>query len=61
MPRLQAPGGTVHAVGRRNNGAFYFTMPEDFRIVLIHPDELTWDSGYSIEAEDWLAETRGLE
>ena len=35
-PRLHAPGSTVHLVARRNNGAFSFTTPEDFQVLLAH-------------------------
>jgi putative transposase len=36
LPRLYAPGGTVHVVGRCNNGAFRFTTPDDFHLLLDH-------------------------
>ena len=34
--RLYAPGGTVHVVIRCNNREFYFTTPEDFKLLLAH-------------------------
>ncbi len=34
LPRLQAPGGTVHVTGRCNNRAFRFTTASDFRMLL---------------------------
>jgi hypothetical protein len=34
LPRLYAPGGTVHVVGRCNNGEFCFRTPDDFQILL---------------------------
>jgi putative transposase len=40
LPRLHAPGGTVHVVGRCNNRAFCFTTPEDFRLLLAHLGEM---------------------
>ena len=36
LPRLHAPGGTVHITGRCNNRAFCFTTPEDFQLLLTH-------------------------
>lgn len=39
-PRLHAPGSTVHVVARCNNGAFSFTTPEDFQVLLAHLREL---------------------
>ncbi len=40
LPRLHAPGGTVHVVGRCNNREFCFTTPDDFRLLLAHLGEL---------------------
>ncbi len=34
LPRLHAPDGTVHVVGRCNNREFCFTTPDDFRLLL---------------------------
>jgi putative transposase len=40
LPRLQAPGGTVHVVGRCNNREFCFTGPEDFHSLMAHLREM---------------------
>jgi putative transposase len=40
LPRLQAPGGTVHVVGRCNNREFCFTEPEDFLDLTAHLREM---------------------
>lgn len=34
LPRLHAPGATVHVVGRCNNREFCFTTPSDFLLVI---------------------------
>jgi putative transposase len=34
LPRLRAPGATVHVVGRCNNREFCFTTPDDFRMLI---------------------------
>jgi len=34
LPRLHAPGATVHVVGRCNNREFCFTTPDDFRLLI---------------------------
>lgn len=36
LPRMYAPGATMHVVARCNNREFYFTGPEDFEILLDH-------------------------
>jgi REP element-mobilizing transposase RayT len=41
LPRLQAPGGTVHVVGRCNNREFCFTTAADFDMVLAHLATMT--------------------
>ena len=41
LPRLYAPSGTMHVVGRCNNREFYFAAPEDFRILLEHLEEMS--------------------
>jgi len=38
--RLNAPGGTTHAVARCNNREFYFTTAEDFDLLLAQLREL---------------------
>ena len=38
--RLNAPGGTMHVVGRCNNREFSFTTAEDFDLLLAHLREL---------------------
>jgi putative transposase len=40
LPRLQAPGATVHVVGRCNNREFCFTTPADFQMLLDHLAEM---------------------
>jgi REP element-mobilizing transposase RayT len=40
LPRLQAPGSTVHVVGRCNNREFCFTTPADFMMLLAHLAEM---------------------
>jgi len=40
LPRLYAPGGTMHAVARCNNREFCFAAPEDFEILLDHLGEM---------------------
>jgi putative transposase len=40
LPRLYAPGGTMHVVARCNNREFYFAAPEDFEILLDHLGEM---------------------
>ena len=46
LPRLYAPGGTLHVVARCNNREFYFATPEDFGILLDHLGEMS--SAYEI-------------
>ena len=41
LPRLYAPGGTMHAVARCNNREFCFAAPEDFEILLDHLGEMS--------------------
>jgi REP element-mobilizing transposase RayT len=41
LPRLYAPGGTMHVVARCNNREFYFAAPEDFKILLDHLGEMS--------------------
>ncbi len=36
LPRLSAPGCTVHVVGRCNNREFCFTTAEDFAVLIAH-------------------------
>jgi putative transposase len=36
LPRLHAPGGTIHVTGRCNNRTFCFTTPDDFHMLLRH-------------------------
>lgn len=55
LPRLHAPGGTVHVVGRCNNGEFCFTTPEDFRILLSRLDEMTRTHGVALYAYTLMA------
>jgi putative transposase len=55
LPRLYAPGGTVHVVGRCNNGEFCFITPEDFRILLSHLDEMTRTYGVTLYAYTLMA------
>jgi len=40
LPRLQAPGDTVHVVGRCNNREFCFTGPEDFHSLMARLGEM---------------------
>jgi REP-associated tyrosine transposase len=40
LPRLPAPGATVHVVGRCNNRDFRFTTAEHFESLLIHLGEM---------------------
>jgi REP-associated tyrosine transposase len=40
LPRLPAPGGTVHVVGRCNNREFRFTTAEHFGSLLTHLGEM---------------------
>ncbi len=40
LPRLHAPGGTVHVVGRCNNREFCFNTTEDFGILIAHLGEM---------------------
>ena len=40
LPRIYAPGGTMHVVARSNNREFYFAGPEDFEILLDHLGEM---------------------
>ncbi len=39
-PRIHVPGSTVHVAARCNNGAFSFTTPEDFQVLLAHLREM---------------------
>jgi len=41
LPRLYAPGGTMHVVARCNTREFCFTAPEDFEILLDHLGEMS--------------------
>jgi putative transposase len=41
LPRLYAPGGTMHMVARCNNGEFCFTDGKDFQILLEHLGEMS--------------------
>ena len=41
LPRIYAPGGTMHVVARCNHREFYFATPEDFEIVLDHLGEMS--------------------
>jgi putative transposase len=40
LPRLYAPGGTMHVVARCNNREFCITTPEDFGVLLDHLGEM---------------------
>ena len=40
LPRLQAPGATVHVSGRCNNREFCFTTPADFRMLIAQLGEM---------------------
>jgi putative transposase len=40
LPRLHAPGGTVHVVGRCNNREFCFTTPADFQMLVARLGEM---------------------
>ena len=40
LPRLHAPGGTVHVVGRCNNREFCCTTPVDFHMLIAHLAEM---------------------
>jgi putative transposase len=40
LPRLYAPGGTMHVVARCNNREFWIAAPEDFGILLDHLGEM---------------------
>jgi hypothetical protein len=40
VPRVVAPGGTIHVVARCNNREFYFTTAEDCDCLLAHLREL---------------------
>jgi putative transposase len=50
LPRLHAPGATVHVVGRCNNGEFCFTTPDDFKILLTRLEEMTRNYGVTLYA-----------
>jgi len=39
-PRIYAPGEPVHVVTCCNNRGFYFTAPEDFKVLLDHLREM---------------------
>ncbi len=54
LPRLQASGGTVHVVGRRNNREF-FTTPDDFRLLLVRLGELAWTYEVTLYAYTLMA------
>ena len=41
LPRVEAPGGTMHVVARCNNREFYFTTAADFEVLLAHLREWT--------------------
>ena len=41
LPRIYAPGGTLHVVARCNNREFYFNAVEDFEILLDHLEEMS--------------------
>jgi len=55
LPRLHAPGGTVHVVGGCNNGEFCFTTPDDFRILLTRLEEMTRNYGVTLYAYTLMA------
>ena len=50
LPRLYAPGETVHVVGRCNNGEFCFTTPDDFKILLTRLEDMTRTYGVTLYA-----------
>ena len=47
LPRMYAPGGTMHVVARCNNREFYFIGPDDFEILQDHLREMS--SVYNIK------------
>jgi len=55
LPRLHEPGGTVHVVGRCNNGEFCFAAPEDFQILLNRLEEMTRTYGVVLYAYTLMA------
>ena len=55
LPRLHAPGSTVHVVGRCNNGEFCFTTPDDFQILLRCLDEMARTYGVTLYAYTLMA------
>jgi putative transposase len=55
LPRLYAPGGTVHVVGRCNNREFCFKTPEDFQIILTRLEEMTRIYGVTLYAYTLMA------
>jgi len=40
LPRIYAPGGTMHVVARCNNREFYFAAQEDVEVLLDHLGEM---------------------
>lgn len=55
MPRLHAPGCTVHVVGRCNNREFGFTEAEDFGVVIAHLGDMARTSGGTLYGYTWMA------
>ena len=54
-PRLQAPGGTVHVVGRCNNREFCFTTADDFHLLLARLAEMGRLYGVTLYAYTLMA------
>jgi putative transposase len=46
LPRIYAPGWTMHVVARCNNREFYFAAQEDFEVLLDHLGEMS--SAYEV-------------
>lgn len=55
LPRLHAPGCTVHVVGRCNNREFCFTTPDDFQILLGRLSEMIRTYGVRLYAYTLMA------
>ena len=54
-PRLQAPGATVHVVGRCNNREHRFSTPDDFRLLLAKLEEFCRAYGVVLYAYTLMA------
>jgi putative transposase len=55
LPRLHAPGVTVHVVGRCNNREFRFTTADDFHMLLAHLREMAHTFAVPVHAYTLMA------